>query len=264
MQSHRQTILNISNYIFDTHIEVIYFFFQKYKKILTDKLVCFHDSTIAYGPLKGYKLSSDSHWGVTDRGGMILGIYEKEVLHELLNVPSNYTIFIDLGAADGYYAVGLVAANIYEKSYCYEMDVNGQKVILENAILNDVSTKVVVKAEATKSFVYDIPKYELDKSTILVDIEGAEFGIFTSEIFHYLSNSIIIIEIHDFLVEEGAIKFKKLIEDSTKTHRSKIITMSERDLSVYKELENWNDIDRWLICSEGRDKLMKWVRFDPL
>jgi len=40
--------------------------------------------------------------------------------------------------------------------------------------------------------------------------------------------------------------------------------MGSRDLSTYPELQQWNDLDRWLICSEGRAQLMSWVRFDPL
>ena len=36
------------------------------------------------------------------------------------------------------------------------------------------------------------------------------------------------------------------------------------DLSEFEELKEWSDTDRWLVCSEGRPKLMTWWRLDPL
>ena len=58
------------------------------------------NSTVRYGPFKGLKLSSNTWWGGTDRGSMLFGIYEKEVLDSLQNIPLKFNTFIDLGAAD--------------------------------------------------------------------------------------------------------------------------------------------------------------------
>ena len=32
--------------------------------------------------------------------------------------------------------------------------------------------------------------------------------------------------------------------------------MGNRDLSIFPELKGWNDLDRWILCSEGRPQLM--------
>ena len=41
------------------------------------------------------------------------------------------------------------------------------------------------------------------------------------------------------------------------------LTTASRDLSKFPELFDYEDSDRWLIASEGRPKLMSWLRLDP-
>ena len=38
---------------------------------------------------------------------------------------------------------------------------------------------------------------------------------------------------------------------------------SSRDLSRFSELSEYSDSERWLIASEGRPRLMSWLRLDP-
>ena len=65
--------------------------------------------TISYGPFKNLILDRDPWWGKEDLGGLILGVYEKEVLKIIKKIkPGDYERFIDIGAADGYYACGLL------------------------------------------------------------------------------------------------------------------------------------------------------------
>ena len=59
-----------------------------------DKLL---NSTIAYGPFKGFKFSKNSWWGEIDRASMLLGLYEQEVLHSLTNIPITHRLFIGSG-----------------------------------------------------------------------------------------------------------------------------------------------------------------------
>ena len=40
------------------------------------------------------------------------------------------------------------------------------------------------------------------------------------------------------------------------------LTTTARDLSKFPELSNYADSERWLIASEGRSKLMTWLKLD--
>ena len=84
---------------------------------------------------------------------MLLGIYEKEVLEALMHVPNKYNVFIDLGAADGYYSVGTLVSKKFEKGYSFEISDKGREVILKNAILNKVDKSLNVFGEAKKDFI---------------------------------------------------------------------------------------------------------------
>jgi hypothetical protein len=105
--------------------------------------------------------------------------------------------------------------------------------------------------------------HNLSNTVLFIDIEGAEFELIDNKTFNAFKNSIIFVELHDWLFEDGEEKLCKLKNDSTSTHQLTEITMGSRDLSIFSELNTLNDNDRWLICSEGRGRLMKWLRFDP-
>jgi hypothetical protein len=230
---------------------------------ISKKIDALFNSTVKYGPFKGLKLSTESWWGSTDRASMLFGLYEKEVLDSLQNIPKEYTTFIDLGAADGYYGIGVLVNNLFEKSICYEISEEGRKTIRDNAQINKVQNKVEIRGKAKKIFYDELSSDILSKSVLLIDIEGSEFELVDKETFKTLNNSIVFIELHDWFFVDGATKLQKLKNDSISTHTITEITMGARDPSIFPELKKLHDNDRWIICSEGRKQLMTWLRFDP-
>lgn len=228
--------------------------------LLIDKLF---NSTVAYGPFKGLKLSANAWWGESDKASMLLGIYEQEVLTSLLNVPKSHKTFIDLGAADGYYGIGVLINKHYDQSYCFEMSKKGQLTIAKNAKLNLVNNKVIIHGKAEKDFFKLLSPGQLSSSVLLIDIEGGEFDLLDANLFKALKGSIIFIELHPWMVENGANKLAKLKSEASMDFDITEITTTSRDMSVFPELKNFNDTDRWLICSESRKQLMTWFRLDP-
>jgi hypothetical protein len=220
-------------------------------------------STVQYGIFKGLKLSPKTWWGTADRASMLLGLYEKDVLDSLQNIPKKFTTFIDLGAADGYYGIGVLVNNLFQNSICFEISKEGRQIIRENAQLNNVLNKVEIRGIAKKDFYDDLSTHTLSNAVLFIDIEGAEFELIDKATFSAFNKSIIFVELHDWFFEDGEEKLKKLKNDSTTTHVLTELTMGSRDLSIFPELNKLNDNDRWLICSEGRGQLMKWLRFDP-
>ena len=79
---------------------------NKKRKLLALNLSSQFKYTIKYGPFKEMVFSCDHWWGRSDRAAMLLGIYEEEVLNSIMTVSNKYDVFIDLGAADGYYSIG--------------------------------------------------------------------------------------------------------------------------------------------------------------
>jgi hypothetical protein len=221
--------------------------------------------TVKYGPFKKMKFAKKSRWWASgSNGGMLLGVYEKEVLDALMKVPNKYDIFIDLGAADGYYSIGTLVSKKFRIGYSFEISAKGRESILKNATLNRVKKKLHIFGEAKKDFYLNIPKNDLKKSVILIDIEGAEFSILDKNTLSNLKNSIIFIELHEWFFDDGEKKLNKLKSDAKNFFKISELKTSSRDFSVFPELSLFNDSERWLIASEGRGRLMTWLRLDPI
>ena len=59
---------------------------HKKRKLLSQELSRTLNNTVKYGPFTGMIFSRDHWWGNSDRGAMLLGIYEQEILNSLMSV----------------------------------------------------------------------------------------------------------------------------------------------------------------------------------
>jgi len=222
------------------------------------------NGTVQYGLFSGLRLGSEPTWaGFADKSSQLFGFYEREVL-DTLETLDRRDVFINLGAADGYYAVGMIIANKAEVSYAYEIDGKSRDALAINSKLNKVTERIVIRGEASADFYRDFQQSELDDSIVLCDIEGEEFSVFTSETLYHLKSAIVIIEIHDWVFTNKTQLLADLILDAEKTHRIEFLKMSSRDLTPFAELVELSDDDRWIICSEGRPRIMSWLVLTPM
>jgi hypothetical protein len=263
MKETKKTLTEIFNHLLTSHPELILSAVEARRQAIQKHLNQKFDGVVRYGPFKGFKFSEESWWG-NDRASMLLGLYELEVLHHLKNLSKNYRYFINVGAADGYYGIGVLVSNLFEKSYCYEVSQQGQKVIQKNAELNMVSHRIVVRGEASDKFERDFSEDDAALSVLMVDIEGGEFEFFLNETLQKFKKSVIFIELHDWFFPDGKERLDRLKNEVERYFKITVLTTTSRDLSVFEELESMSDTDRWLICSEGRPKLMSWWKLDPI
>lgn len=221
---------------------------------------------VAYGPFKGTKLASVTHWGSSVNSHQLLGLYEQELLHALFDVPRTHRTFVEIGSQDGYYAAGALRAGLFDRAHCFETRIEGQKLIADNCKKNGVGDRVEIYGEADRNFTSQVrwSAPALDKSVILCDTEGAEFQIFDSRLFEIVKGAVIFIELHPFAVKNGAEAVKELKEAAAPHFVISELTTAARDLSVFPELDGFSDTDRWLLCSEGRPVRMTWLRLDPI
>ena len=214
--------------------------------------------TVKYGPFKGLELVDNLNWSNSDLAPMLLGTYEQPILDWIEKYSGNFTNFINLGAGDGYYVAGMLKASLTKRAYAYEITDIGRDRIAANTRLNGIQDAVVVRNIATEDFVNDFSDDELADSLILVDIEGAEFELLNAKVIARLAKSQMIIELHEF-VSYGELKVSKLLSELNITHKLSIISTGSRNLDDIQELNGINDSDRWLLVSEGRPMIMKWV-----
>lgn len=219
---------------------------------------------VLYGYFKNLKIVS-YRWGARDLGSIILGEYERNIVEYINKVESNYTIFVDVGAADGLYAVGLLHNRKMKKSICFESSADGRASIELNAKANRVQQSISIRKTATGQFARDLSDEfgdELQNCLILIDIEGGEFDLLTSENLQILRNSVVIVELHKEAGDYES-KLSKLYLNAKKFHEIRMLHRTGANPFEFKELESWPDEDRQIIFSEGRRYSMTWVALHP-
>lgn len=218
---------------------------------------------VGYGPLKGLKLADDAWWGAPDKASMLLGLYEQELLETLCSKPlTDRSYFIDIGAADGYYGIGLVMAEFFKKSFCFEISEKGRQTIKENAKVNGVSERVEVFGAADHTLAQQLPQGCIDDAVVLVDIEGGEFDVLNEEFLKRFQNAYILIEIHNW-IEGFEEKYFNLLLAANQYFEIDTVEPVARDLTKFTELNDFTDDNRYLICSEGRPNVMRFLRLNP-
>jgi hypothetical protein len=232
------------------------------KERMSSMLDVHYNSTVRYGPFKGLKLGKPT-WSLMDRGSMLLGLYEQEVQNAIVNYAKGYSTFVNIGSADGFYALGVLTNNLFSNAICFEVSDVEKEVFWENSKLNSLSDKVTMFGAAEVGFWEKIPSAIASSCLVLCDIEGGEFTVFDELALNHFRKSTVIIELHEFMVSDGVNQLASLIKRSTPHFKISYLTTTSRDFSKFTELHKLQDNLRWLIASEGRGELQKWLVLEP-
>lgn len=179
----------------------------------------FSDQTVRHGPFKGLRYGNMSSRGSTLLP-KLLGSYENEIhshLETLLKRP--YKTVLDIGCAEGYYAVGLARLLPDAKIFAYDVEESSRNSCRELAALNGVLERLKIGAfcssENLKTFDY------VGRTLIISDCEGYETQLFIEDVIPFLSQVDLIIECHDHILGEPVTR--TLIEAFSKTHQATVI-----------------------------------------
>ena len=232
---------------------------EKKRIILSSKISKIYNNTVQQGPFKGMIINEDQFWGQGDRSSKILGLYEKEIQDLIVSIQKdkNYSTFVDIGGADGFFAIGSLVNNLFEKCEVFEISKRGRNSIQKNSKKNNVYDSIKIHDKASKRSLIKIDN--INNSLILCDIEGGEYELFDEKLINEIYPSDIIIEIHKDN-ENSLVNFEKRF---TKSYSLTKITQEPRSLKNFKELENINDNNRALITSEGRSYVQEWWHLSP-
>lgn len=232
---------------------------------LSQRLHDLFSGTVAYGPFRGLKLADANWWGAADRGSMLLGLYEQEVLEWLSAHHGDRRFLIDIGAADGYYAVGSLVAGWVDHVYCFEQSEEGRHAIAANAKANGVADRVTILGTADESSVEGLlldAAIDPADTLMIVDIEGGEFELLTTHLLSRLAGVAAVVEIHDWESPDPR-AVQRLAESAGDSFQVGFLRTGSRDPSGFPELKHWPDDDRWLLCSESRRQVMQWMILEP-
>jgi hypothetical protein len=233
------------------------------KERISIELYEYCNGIVRYGPFSGLKLSKNPWWGKSDLGSMCLGLYEEEVLNVFFSGKFHgRKTLIDIGAADGYYAIGLLKSKKVEKAICYELSQIGQDTILSNWKLNCEPGEIEINGDVFENFIHKNSSLDFSECIAIVDIEGAEFSFLNNDVLAFMKKSYILIEIHNW-VPDFITKYSSFLLDANKYFDIEILERTDRNTMKFQELRSFTDDNRLLVTSESRPCSMRFLLLSP-
>ena len=195
----------------------------------------------------------------------LLGIYERELAQTIEGACAcRFTLIIDIGAAEGYYAVGLALRNREARVVAFEMERKGRQALKEMLRINHVDSRVEIRGKCELGDLEIILQNE-PRSLILCDVEGDEEILLNPAAVPELSRAHLLVEMHDFIhpgiTERMIRRFKAthVVERIWQVPRSRA-EMPWRTLGTALLPRRYLD---WAV-SEWRPVKMSWLWMKPI
>jgi hypothetical protein len=226
--------------------------------IVTRRLLAVSGGRVMQGPFRGMSLVVDP--SVLD-WPKLLGTYERE-LHPVIEraVQPPPRAVINVGSAEGYYAVGLAVRCPSATVLAFDDRPQMREHVARMAVTNGVADRVRVQGwcgepELSRALA------EHPTALLVVDIEGGEVDLLDPDREPALRVCPILVEEHDF-IRPGCSDL--LTARFARTHRVEVIREVPRrpaDLPV-----RWPLAGRWLgrLMHEGRPAPQSWLYLTPL
>jgi hypothetical protein len=223
---------------------------------ITEQMAMALQSTVFSGPFAGMKIAMDAAWGDGDVMPKLLGCYEQE-LHQALSraVTRRPEIVINIGCAEGYYAVGLARALRAASIIAFDTLPLAQEICRKAAVANGVSDRLKVQGECMPKDMVGFAATP-GRKLLVIDCEGAEQTLLVPEVIRGLGDSDVIVECHDFIVPGITAALSGLFASS---HIVEHIDQGGRNPSAYESLRQLNELYRWLAINENRPVAMNWL-----
>jgi hypothetical protein len=233
-------------------------------RVRLSNAICRHlDYKVISGVFTGMTLLKDSTWGRGDRGGQLLGLYEQEVQTCIHSNCSHYGTLIDVGAADGYYAVGCLFAGLFDRCIAFEANDSSRRSIRELALVNGVVDRLALNGICNQESLLSLPLEVRRDSFLLVDIEGGEYELLSDAVIAAFQGSFFVIELHPFACADGEAATVKLCQRFEATHVVERVGQGARNPNQFHALMHLHDHERWLLASENRGQWMEWLIAHP-
>jgi hypothetical protein len=222
----------------------------------------FPDPQVSSGPFKGLRYPA-----LQSVGSMLLpkllGSYESE-LHAPLEalLRKNYSAIVNIGCAEGYYAVGLALRCPDAIVHAFDTDDKARSLCGAMAQVNGVAGRVRIGSFCDPTLLCSISLGE--KGLIICDCEGYEADLFNHQVVQHLSDHDVVVETHDFVNIDISVNLRDRFR---RTHEIQSVK-STHDIEKahtyrYPQLDRFNTNERFSILSERRPAIMEWLVMTP-
>lgn len=204
------------------------------------------------GPFKGMAYPLRSSEGA--RNPRLIGCYEAclaPVIEEI--VAGDYDTVVDIGSAEGYYAVGLALRMPAARILARDSDPKAQSACLQLAQENGVQDRLTVGGSVTHA---DLNHLITDRTVVICDTEGAEENLLDPAAAPALRRADILVEVHEGMKEGRLDLLLRRFKDS---HIVRQIERRLDDQGLPAWADRLGDLDRMLLLWEWRSTPTPWL-----
>lgn len=209
---------------------------------------------VVTGPFAGMTIAEHPIWDDGNAGCKMLGSYEFE-LHDVIEHACwrNPTTVINVGSAEGYYAIGL--ARRLPSAYVAAIDIDKRSLELceHLAAVNNARVHTREGCRQPSELRYS---HLFGHRLYVIDIEGAEEQLIDFDACPELAASDLIIECHDFLDAKIS---SRVADKLYRTHTIERIKPRIPDLSQFQFVKAIPTVMSLLIVAEKRPMPCCWL-----
>ncbi len=239
---------------------------SKWRSVLIQNTLIQQQGTVVIqGPMQGLDFLSESAEGC--HIAKLLGCYEQPLLPYIQQaIETNYNTILNIGCAEGYYAVGMARHMPNTQVKAYDINPIAQQTCQALAEKNQVADRVSVGALFSPE---DFEKYRKQKTLILCDIEGGEKNLLQPQQSPAIIGMDIIVECHEGMIpgitQTMIDRFKgshqiRLIEDSGQRQLSNMPTWFYKLAHLDQLLAVWewrSGPTPWLVMKSNQLQTIK-------
>lgn len=191
----------------------------------------------------------------------IFGTYEAE-LHGVVEemCAGRPARIVDIGAAEGYYAVGLATRCAQATVVAFEREARARELLATMARANGVCERLAIQGECSA----DTLRTALagDEGCLVCDIEGGELRVLDGALVAALARWTLLVETHDYLVPGTEATLRQRFSPTHKIREVASRPRARADLPP--SLRHWL-MDRWMAryLEEFRPAAMTWLFMQP-
>lgn len=221
-------------------------------QVLENTLVTKSGDTVLSGPFRGMKYAVRSSEG--SRNARIIGCYEASLAPVIEGaIARAYPLVIDIGSAEGYYAVGLALRMPQARVLARDVNPKAQVLCREMAETNGVADRVEIGGEFTHA---DFDICTRQPTLVFCDIEGAEGALLDPAAAPGLARADLLVEVHEGM-QAGLIA--TLTDRFAPTHTITPIGRKLDDSQLPDWAEQLSDLDRLILMWEWRSSPTPWL-----
>lgn len=213
---------------------------------------------VAGGPFRGLIMKRRALILAEHPIAMLIGSYEEEISAEVRDaIEASYDVFVDVGCAEGYYAVGFAIASPGTEVYAYDIDPAARALCRGTAEANGVAGRVHVEARALPA---SLSRFEGRRTFVMCDCEGGELDVLRPDLSPMLRSAPILVELHDMFIPGLSDEIRRRFEP---THDVHIVSSQPRDPATGRSLARIPEPMRERAVSENRSGPMEWAVMLP-